>query len=85
MTAGTVRNGILWGNGPDNTKNLFKSAGTVEFTDVTPADPGNGNKNVDPSFKAPSSGNFRLQPTSLCIDAGTNVDWVYTAVDLDGS
>jgi len=86
MSAGTVLNSILWDNGPDNTKNLDKTGGTVEFTDVNPADAGTGNLNVDPSMTAPAGGDFRLGPTSQCIDKGTNqVAWMNTAVDLDGS
>lgn len=51
----------------------------------TPAPGGQGNLDSDPQFKNHLFGNFRLQPTSPCINRGDNaVEWI-TATDLDGN
>lgn len=84
-TAGLVRNTIIWDNGGDNSANLNNAGATVEFCDVNPSEPGNGNKNVDPAFQSPGTGNYELDPASPCIDVGTNVAWMSTAVDLVGT
>jgi len=42
---------------------------------------GMGNISNDPQFI--SGSDFHLQLTSPCIDAGTNVPYVYTTTDLD--
>ena len=31
-----------------------------------------------------SFNDFRLSDDSLCIDSGTNMDWMWTSYDLDG-
>jgi PKD repeat protein len=45
---------------------------------------GEGNITADPLFINPAEGDFRLQEGSPCIDAGTNMAWMYTAYDLAG-
>lgn len=85
QAAGLVRNCIVWANGTDNSKNLSKTGGTFEYSDVNPAETGTGNKSTDPVFLAPASGDFHLDPASPVINAGTNQLWMDTAVDLDGS
>jgi len=44
---------------------------------------GMGNISNDPQFI--SGSDFHLQLTSPCIDAGTNLPYVYTTTDLDGN
>ncbi|MBW2072353.1 MAG: hypothetical protein JRI89_14000, partial [Deltaproteobacteria bacterium] len=43
------------------------------------------NIQTDPLFIAPASGNFHLQPTSPCIDAGDNNAPAVPATDIDGN
>ena len=54
-----------------------------EYNCTTPDPGGTGNITSDPQFV--SDNNFRLQSTSPCIDAGTNMSWMLTATDLDGN
>ncbi len=70
----TVKNSILWGNVPTE---IYREAGdsiTVAYSDVNQAEYAgiNGNILQDPLFVDPANGDFRLQETSPCIDAGTS-------------
>ena len=71
----SVTNSILWGNVPD--QHYVANGG--QFSSLTYSDidnelgeTGNGNIRQDPLFVDPANGDFRLQPTSPCIDAGTS-------------
>ncbi|MGC8743457.1 MAG: PKD domain-containing protein [Verrucomicrobiia bacterium] len=55
------------------------------FTCTTPLQPGDGNIDSDPRFIEPFSGNYRLDSTSPCIDAGTNAASLFYPTDLDGN
>ena len=46
---------------------------------------GEGNFTSFPQFVNAAAGDYRLEPTSPCIDAGINEDWMFGAVDLGGS
>jgi hypothetical protein len=54
--------------------------GTVAYCDVEGGFAGPGNIDADPRFWDPASGDFHLQPTSPCVDAGDP-----SATDPDGS
>ncbi len=68
----TIKNSILWGNGgsdairgsitPEVVANNVLN--DIRFTDI------DGNFYADPIFVDSSSGNFRLQSTSPCVDTG---------------
>ncbi|NLF38560.1 hypothetical protein GX586_03900 [bacterium] len=45
---------------------------------------GTGNTNWDPLFMDVKAGNWRLRDDSPCVNAGTNLEWMATAWDLDG-
>ncbi|MCA8959853.1 MAG: hypothetical protein KDC38_05045, partial [Planctomycetes bacterium] len=62
-----VRNSIIWGNGPGH---FVGSPPTVGFSDVEGGFAGFGNIDVDPQFRDPDAGDYRLLPSSPCIDAG---------------
>ncbi len=77
----TILNSIIW----NNTKNSsFSSSSTniynciENWTNLV-----NGIITNDPQFISDSD--LRLQSTSPCIDAGTNMSWMWTATDLDGN
>lgn len=84
MSAGTVRNSIIWENGGDNSKNTTVDDGTFIFSNTNPSQSGDGNQNTDPAFIDSDGEDYRLDITSLMINAGTNQLWMETAVDLDG-
>lgn len=70
-----VRNSILWNNLGNSQPDQLEASGTadVQYTDIQGGWSGTGNKNEDPKFVSPSSGNYRLQcgtPPSPAINAG---------------
>lgn len=65
----SVVNSILYGNGAE-TNGIM----TVEHSLI----------NVDPRFRKPAKGDYRLRGSSPCIDTGLNADWMKSAVDLKG-
>lgn len=94
----TLNNTIIWGNGVANGQQIYLAQGNVALnscnfannaSDIVNAGTGmvtpDGNcKTSDPLFVSPDGGNYRLQNTSLCIDAGDNVT-VGNDYDLDGN
>lgn len=67
-----ITNCIVWGNQPDAMAFAGTSAPTVSFSDVEGGYPGVGNIDADPEFANQTGGNYRIGPTSACIDSGTN-------------
>lgn len=67
----SVRNCILWSNGPNEIAHVDGTEPDVDYSDVDGGWPGTGNLNVSPQFVSSRSGNYRLLSTSPCIDAGT--------------
>ncbi|MDP6525269.1 MAG: right-handed parallel beta-helix repeat-containing protein [Kiritimatiellia bacterium] len=47
--------------------------------------PGTGNTTNDPHFVNAGAGDYRLSPSSPCINAGLNMTWMAGAEDLDGN
>ena len=74
----TMYNSIHWANSPAA---LPAGNPSVTWTDVQGGFPGVGNLNLTPEFVAPGSGDFNLEPTSPCIDAGDPA----SPFDPDGS
>ncbi|HNR33489.1 MAG TPA: right-handed parallel beta-helix repeat-containing protein, partial [Candidatus Hydrogenedentes bacterium] len=74
-------NCIVWENDPDEFYNV-KSRPSVRYSDVFGGHQGAGNFSIDPRFVNPANGNYRLQPQSWCINAGTNSGAPET--DLEG-
>ena len=89
--SGLVINCISYFNSGANYSNYDtdSTSGRYEYCCVTPALPpgnnGGGNITVDPKFVNAGTGNYRLQSSSPCINAGTNYLEVYTTTDLDGN
>ena len=66
---GIVSNDIIYGS--SNTVYLDESSTIqVSYSDIEGGWEGEGNIDTDPLFVAPDSGDFHLQATSPCIDAG---------------
>lgn len=65
----SVVNSILYGNG-EETNGVM----TVDHSLI----------GVDPRFRRPAKGDYRLRGSSPCIDTGLNADWMKSAVDLKG-
>jgi len=66
---GIVSNDIIYGS--SNTVYLDESSTIqVSYSDIDGGWEGEGNIDTDPLFVAPDSGDFHLQATSPCIDAG---------------
>ena len=89
----TLTNCILWGDSPDEILDSDLPT-TVTYSDIQGGWPGTGNINMDPSFVDPdgadndpktwNDNDFRLAPSSPCIDAGDNTAVPADACDLDG-
>lgn len=87
----TFINCISWGNtGPGTAAdNGIKSQGgtsSISYSNVQGLMSGTGNLNVDPQFEDPSNGNYRLGPSSPCLDVGSNPAVpAGTVTDLDNN
>ncbi len=73
----TIVNTIVWGNESgvdlDSLSTIAITYSNVEQAGSLPW-PGEGNINSDPLFRAPQSGDLKLQPESPCVDTGTKAD-----------
>ena len=78
---GTLTNCIIYFNSASLGVNYYE--GDVNFSCTTPDPGGTGNITDDPQFLDAVAGDFHLQATSPCIDAGINVPGA--AQDLDGT
>jgi hypothetical protein len=69
---GTITNCIIWGN-LGITHDQLDNSSTPTYSCIEAwSDGGTGNIPSNPEFIDPCSSNYRLQPWSPCIDAGTN-------------
>jgi hypothetical protein len=80
----TIVNSILWNNTDAQVYDGPSSKTDVTYSDVQGGFKGTGNIALDPSFAAPASGDYRLGPTSPCLDTGDNTV-VSTSLDLNGN
>jgi parallel beta-helix repeat protein len=82
---GTLINSIVWGN--SGSVNVY-GPGIIETNDNNClqdwSGPGNNIITSNPLFINVNSNNFRLMPTSPCINNGTNMSWMNGNIDLDG-
>jgi hypothetical protein len=67
-------NSIVWGNTDDivgvDATTVTTILNNVTYSDWQGLTTGTENKNVDPEFLNPGAGNYHIDVTSLCIDAG---------------
>ena len=82
----TVRNSIIYFNSASSNANWYNvggGGGSFDHSCTTPDPGGLGNIVEDPQFVDRTNGNYHLAPTSACIDAGANEQWMRGARDLD--
>ena len=80
-----VGNSIVHGNSASNAPNFLNLASNVvySYTCTFPAIPGTGNITNSPLFTNATARDYHLQPSSPCIDAGSN-GLMPPGTDLDG-
>jgi len=81
-----ITNSILWGDEPDEIV-YYKNEPVVTYSDVRTgwgAWTGQGNIGADPLFVDAEGGDYRLAPSSFCVDAGNNNAVPPDVFDLDG-
>jgi len=79
-------NNIIYFNTAANGANFTNTSVNtgMNYSCVIPAVDGAGNITNDPVLKNLAGGDYRLQITSPCVNAGTNQSWMNDAVDVDG-
>ena len=80
---GMLYNCIVYYNTAPSGPNYLGS--TLNYSCTTPDPGGIGNITNDPRFVSAAAGDYHLQATSPCINAGTNQDWMIGATDLAGN
>jgi hypothetical protein len=80
---GTVRNCIVYFNSAPDGSNVYQNTLT-EYSASMPLPTGAGNITNEPLFVDFIGGDFRLQASSPCINAGKN-SYVTPTIDLDGN
>ena len=93
MTGGYVTNSIVYFNNywsyVFHGSDIYKSGGTVSYSCSFPLISGTGNISGDPRFVNRYGSDFRLQPSSPCIDSGITLagvprDYSGTSRPIDG-
>ena len=79
--ASLVRNTILWANtgGPDSASSATFVHSIVPFPTI-----GSTNLSIDPLFRDPAGGDWRLLQASPARNSGTNVDPLLLSHDIEG-
>lgn len=81
--SGSAVNSILYGNTAAYGANHYMLGGSLTYCCATPQPSGNGNIDADPQFSSASGYDYRLLPSSPCLNSGSNADAGGT-LDLDG-
>lgn len=71
-SAPVLTNCILWGDSPEEIANGGDEEPAVAYSDIEGGYDGTGNRNDDPLFADPGSGDYHLGLGSPCVDTGTN-------------
>ena len=74
-----------WEGGCGIYDDLKISGYAISFTCTTPLPLGYGNITNEPQFVDATNRDYRLLPSSSCLDAGINQDWMLDATDLEGN
>jgi hypothetical protein len=83
----TIANSILSGDTSPSGGEVYEqgssSKASISYSDIQGGFTGTGNINADPQFVSAAAGNFQLQPTSPCVNVGSNVAISATGVTTD--
>ena len=82
VVGGTLCNCIMYYNTAPSNSNYRDCI--LNYSCTMPNPGGVGNITNDPRFVNAAARDYHLQPTSPCINAGTNQDWMIGATDLEG-
>ena len=88
---GLIYNTIIYGNTPENCAFESELAIMMKNCCTLPAVEEGDQRRIinqiaaDPKFRHAAAGDYRLCADSPCRDAGTNMDWMSGAVDLEGN
>jgi len=87
----SVSSCIIYSNGVSGTDDVYDAASPANINALqyscvgtNPGFTGAGIIVASPQFKNFVGGDYRLAPSLLCINRGSNEDWMTNAVDLDG-
>ena len=70
-----VKNCIIWGNKAINRDSSIRGSNTnITYSNIQYGGQGQGNINANPIFMDPLADDYRLHPSSPCIDAGDPAD-----------
>lgn len=81
----SAESSIFWANAPDEFDSDGTALFTVTYSDIQGGWPGSGNIALDPLFRDPANGDFRLASGSPCIDAGSPSAVMTCDRDLGGN
>ena len=79
----TLYNCIVYYNTASRDSNCYGC--TLNFSCTTPNPGGTNNITDEPQFVSAANGDYRLLPSSPCIDHGINQNWMFDAMDLEGN
>ena len=83
---GTIANCIFWANNAVGTGDQIDTASTPSFSCIQLwTGGGSGNITTPPAFRDVRGGDYRLDATSPCVDAGDNMSLGSFGLDLDGN
>ena len=84
----TLRNSIIYYNSASVGPNHYEQTSYYSHTNcctVPPNPASSGCITNPPLFVDAATDNYRLKPSSPCVDTGINLSWMFAAVDLDGN
>ncbi|MBU1752240.1 PEGA domain-containing protein, partial [bacterium] len=78
----TVINSILWGDTPNEISLVNNCSLNITYSDIQGSWAGKDNINANPLFVG--NGDYHLQPTSSCVDKGSNTSTAISGKDKNG-
>jgi hypothetical protein len=92
LQGGTLKNCIIYYNNANSMPNIGydpywgpRYGYNMSYSCVSPLQSGAGNIDMNPQFLNISTGDFRLEHYSPCVNAGTNLSYVNGGKDLNGN
>jgi len=78
-------NSIVWSNTAPASADVYVDQQTVRYSCSPSLPAADGNISTRPGFTDAANGDYRLEATSPCINAGSSDAWMAGATDLDGN